>query len=628
MNASFLLTAVMLLFFSYNKTCTSSFFQSRFFVPHNKLYTPWGENLTGTPWAEYPRPTLVRTDWMNLNGPWDISITDFENLPSFTDSILVPFCVESILGGLEKVATYENNIWYRKILKIPISWKERVLVHFEAVDHETYVFINNQFIGSHKGGYDRFSFDITEFLNRKEDILVLKIYDPTHVHPIPQGKQMQSDHVPGEIFYTPVSGVWKTVWLEPVPATSITGLKITPDVDNSLVSVQVSLSGNTQSEVTVIVIENGTSVAESRFNQTSNYNGTIKIPNPKLWNPQNPFLYDLNVTLASGDSVSSYFGLRKIELRTVGNFKRFFLNNQELGFQLGPLDQGYWPDGLYTPPSFEAMKWDLIATKQLGYNMIRKHIKVEPELWYYLTDKLGLLVWQDFPSILSSKVLADKEAQANFLVEIKSWVNQMFNHPSIILWVVFNEAWGQHNTEDVTAYAKSLDSTRIITDASGWVDHKVGDVLDIHCYPGPICGSPIKPDPERALVLGEFWGRKRVIPGHNWFLETGDGLNEEDFLVRYESAIDILIELEQLGYSAAVITQTTDVEGELNGFFTYDRKVAKAPVSEIKTLTNLILKPDNNKKRNVKIKQQIDEQSPKKSLFYKFLRKISKIVHP
>jgi len=585
-------------------------------TPHNNLSTPWADNLTNIPWANvYPRPTLQRDIWMNLNGPWAFSLTDFENLPGFTDSILVPFCAESMLSGLETDVNYNDRMWYRRVFTVPASWTGRVILNFEAVDYETFVFINNAFIGSHKGGFDRFSFDITNYLSGLKDIIVLKINDPTHINAIANGKQMRYEHLPGDIFYTPVSGVWQTVWLEPVPATYIESLKITPSVDSSSVTFDVKLNGTatkkgvtTVYQVTIKVKTGGSEVGRvtiSDVTQSGSGSAILTLNNPRLWSPKDPFLYDVEATLDSGDRVTSYFGMRKIGLETVNGFQRFFLNNQELPFQIGPLDQGFWPDGIYTPPSLEAVEWDLNAIKNLGFNMVRKHIKVEPEVWYHTADKLGLLVWQDFPSILNNKIQTHEENKLQFLVEIQEWMNQMYNHPSIILWVVFNEAWGQHDTESVTTFAQSRDKTRIFTDASGWVHHNAGQVLDIHCYPGPICGSAATPETNRALVLGEFWGRKITIEGHKWFPQReSKGETEEEYIAHYNAAVTQLLQMEKGGYSAAVVTQTTDVEGELNGFYTYDRKVAKVNLTRIADLNSLLTTDKTTRLLDINKQQQ------------------------
>ncbi|MES2733799.1 MAG: PA14 domain-containing protein [Bacteroidota bacterium] len=549
------------------------------------LMTPFSSNLdTNNVLGEYPRPQLTRTAWMNLNGVWQyqpgVSATDAFPTGKLASKILVPFPVESAVSG---VMEHHDRLWYKRKFTLPAGWAgKKILLHFGAVDWETQVFINGQSIGNHNGGYDAFSFDITSFLTAGEQELTVRVFDPTTDGGQPVGKQNLN---PGGIVYTPSSGIWQTVWLEPVAPTNIDQLKITPDIDKNQVTVNVkTLGASAGMQVKIIVKEGATQVAQ--LTGAPNSNLVLTINNPKLWSPDSPFLYDLVVTLTNStstvDEVGSYFGMRKISLGTARNAKRMLLNNK-FTFQFGPLDQGFWPDGLYTAPSDEALKWDIVKMKEMGFNMVRKHIKVEPARWYYWCDKLGLVVWQDMPNSGGENGNKTAEQKANFEDEMRRMIDTHYNYPSIVLWVVFNEAWAQYETERVTQLAMSYDQTRLFTPGSGWWDAEVGHIKDSHSYP-----SPSKPESTtRAVVNGEFGGVGYLVEGHIWspdvfqYQSVSSAQELEDVFTGFCSQIETFI---QEGLSAVVYTELTDVEFEINGFITYDRKVVKLPAANLKKI--------------------------------------------
>jgi Glycosyl hydrolases family 2, sugar binding domain/Glycosyl hydrolases family 2, TIM barrel domain/Glycosyl hydrolases family 2 len=549
------------------------------------LLTRWAREVSpDRVHPEYPRPQMRRERWQSLNGLWQYAAaTEGETPPhgqELSSQILVPFPVESALSG---VMHHFERIWYRRTFDVPKEWAgQRILLHFGAVDWEASVWINGQKLGSHRGGYDGFSFDVTEALKPQvSQELIVGVWDPTDGGPQPRGKQVLK---PSGIYYTPTTGIWQSVWLEPVPAASIASLRIVPDVDGAAVRVSVQIAGKdnglglraTASAGKMSVTAEGTPGTEL----------TLSIPSPRLWSPDDPFLYDLAVELRSGgktvDHVDSYFGMRKI---SVGpdekGVTRLLLNGKPV-FQVGPLDQGFWPDGLYTAPTDEALKFDVEMTRKLGFNMTRKHVKVEPDRWYYWCDKLGLLVWQDMPSgdrsVAPRKddLVRTPESARQYETELLRMIDGRHNHPCIVMWVVFNEGWGQFDTARITRLTKEHDPTRLVNCASGWNDRAVGDVHDIHVYPGP--GSP-DPEPKRAAVLGEFGGLGLKVDGHTWSAKTWGyrGTSDrEDLTRKYERLLRAAYELrDRRGLSAAVYTQLTDVETEANGLFTYDREVLK-----------------------------------------------------
>lgn len=540
-------------------------------VPGNMM-TRWAKEVDpAKPLPEHPRPQMVRDAWQNLNGLWSFEITGkaASQPASFSQQILVPFPVESALSGLKKKVTPQDRMWYQRAFEVPEAWRSgRVLLHFTVVDWDTEVFVNGKSVGHHVGGYDPFSFDVTDALKpgAAQD-LVVSVWDPTNEGGQPLGKQTLH---PGGIFYTPTSGIWGTVWLEAVPQTYIKEFRIVPDIDAGVLKLSVAAdTGN----VRATVRDGATKVGEAMGRPGTEI--VIPIPDAKLWTPDNPFLYDLDIELIDGpnkDEVKSYCGMRKISIGPdERGITRILLNNKFV-FQKGPLDQGFWPDGLYTAPTDAALKYDVEMTKAYGFNMSRKHVKVEPSRWYYWCDKLGLLVWQDMPGS-GNKTAAQKE---QFEVELRRMVDAHSNHPSIVLWVVFNEGWGQYDTERLTAAVKSWDPHRLVSNASGWVDKNCGDILDHHTYPVP-GGS--KPGKGRASVVGEYGGLGFNLKGHMW-VDSGWGYqtftDEESLNARYEEITGVLLQRAQdPGISAGVYTQVSDIEVENNGLMTYDREVMK-----------------------------------------------------
>lgn len=567
------------------------------------LVTRWGKAVSSdNVHPEYPRPQLTREDWLNLNGLWEyaIAVRAETQIETYDGSILVPFPVESALSGVKKRLNFGQRLWYRRTFEIPSGWGgQRVMLHFGAVNWESAVWVNGVEVSTHRGGYDPFSADITAALNDSgSQEIVVVAWNPLDKAYQPRGKQVD---IPGSIWYTPTTGIWQTVWLEPVPEAHISGLKMTPDIDNKRLSLQVNASkpgyavkAEALREGAVVGTVEGT-VGDAL---------DITIENPALWSPDAPNLYDLVVTLhdnngAEIDGVSSYFGMRKIAIqKDSAGINRIFLNNAPI-FNFGPLDQGFWPDGLYTPPSDEALRYDIEITKELGYNTIRKHVKVEPARWYYWADKLGVLVWQDMPSGDKSvkpgegEITREPASVEQFELELRRMIDNLYNYPSIVMWVVFNEGWGQFDTVRMAEWTEKYDPSRLINSASGWNDMEVGHVHDIHVYPGP--DAP--PTSEtRAAVLGEFGGLGLATPGHMWqadfwgyrAYDTGEAL-----LAAYTDLIVALKPLkEERDLAAAIYTQTTDVETEANGLLTYDREVIKLTPEQICDLNMTMYESD------------------------------------
>jgi hypothetical protein len=557
-----------------------------------RLMTRWAKDVSpDNVHAEYPRPQMVRQDWASLNGLWQYAIEakDVECPDSFDGQILVPFPVESALSGVGKPVGPENRLWYRRTFEIPAEWKgKRVLLHFGAVDWEATVWVNGEELGTHRGGYDPFSFDITGALKESgEQDIAIRVWDPTDAGSQPRGKQVRK---PNGIWYTAVTGIWQTVWLEPVPQAYIRSIKVQPDVDGNRVWLTVDVPGEPDKYVVhgeVILTPDKQGYKD--ISGVWDYPGkrsSISLPGlPKtwLWSPDSPYLYDLRIALhertdksSSGgkktDEVTSYFGMRKISLgKDEAGVTRVLLNNKPV-FQYGPLDQGWWPDGLYTAPTDEALRYDIEVLKKLGCNMMRKHVKIEPARFYYWCDKLGLLVWQDMPSG-NNRSDADKK---QFELELTRLLESHFNSPSIVMWVPFNEGWGQYDTPRIVELIRKLDPTRLVDNASGWKDEGVGDVQDIHSYPGP-AAPPV--EEKRAAVLGEFGGLGLPIKGHTWQDEKNWGYRtystREELTDAYVALLGSLRLLIAAGLSAAVYTQTTDVEIEVNGLMTYDRSMIK-----------------------------------------------------
>ena len=530
------------------------------------LKTRWAKDVTpDNVLPEYPRPQMVRRDWLNLNGLWDIKLGD-----GTESKILVPFAIESALSGVMK---HVDCVTYRRSFEIPKGWSgQQVLLHFGAVDWESKVTLNGKELGVHRGGYDAFSYNITDALKGEgAQEITVEVFDPTDLGGQPRGKQKLK---PGSIMYTATTGIWQTVWLEPVPPAHIESLRIVPDVDDGCLRLTVLGSGS----VEAVASEDGKDIAQVTGQAGSELK--LSISNPKLWSPDSPHLYDLRVSLKSGDktvdAVTSYFGMRKIALgKDDKGVTRMMLNGKPV-FQVGPLDQGFWPDGIYTAPTDEALRFDIAETKRLGFNTTRKHVKVEPDRWYYWCDKLGLLVWQDMPCGNSYTDKPQPIDKPQFKSELVNMVKNLWNHPSIIMWVVFNENQGQHDTEALVAEVKALDPSRLVNNASGNDDKNCGDVIDKHSYPGP--ESP-KPEENRAAVLGEFGGLGLPVDGHTWTKKTWgyEGTkNIEDLTNGYERLLAKAWELNATaGLSAVIYTQLTDVETECNGLLTYDREINK-----------------------------------------------------
>jgi hypothetical protein len=536
---------------------------------------------------EYPRPQFVRPDWQNLNGLWEYAVQpkDAPRPTTYSGSILVPFPIESALSGVMERITPDQRVWYRRTFTVPADWQgRRLLIHFGAVDWEATVWLNGHELGTHLGGYDPFSFDATDALNPAgPNELIVAVWDPTDAGRQPRGKQVNKPH---GIWYTPTTGIWQTVWLEPVPAQRLADLALTPDIDQG--ELRIALDQRLLppgAVVEAVALAGGKEVARA----TGAAALTLKIATPRLWSPDAPFLYDLKLTLrdkpggAVLDEVTSYFAMRKISRGPdADGVQRLLLNNQPL-FQYGLLDQGFWPDGLYTAPTDEALRFDIEFTRQLGFNTIRKHVKVEPARWYYWCDKLGLLVWQDmpngtnFPDPKPAEAGEARAAAAQFELELQRVITALRNYPCIVMWVPFNEGWGQYDTARITRFVQELDNTRLVNNASGWTDAGVGDVLDIHVYPGPLA-PPAQPD--RAGVLGEFGGLGLPLAGHTWQAEQNWGYrtytSQAELNDVYLGLITRLRPLITLpGLAAAIYTQTTDVEIEVNGLLTYDRAVVK-----------------------------------------------------
>ena len=584
--------------------CGSTFAQWK--PAGDKIKTSWGEQLDPkNVLPEYPRPIMERNDWKNLNGLWKYAITP-KGTPApaaYQGDILVPFAVESSLSGVGKMINEKEELWYQRTFDVPSAWRgKQILLHFGAVDWKAEVWVNDVKVGEHTGGFTPFYFDITSVLNKGNNDLVVKVWDPSDRGEQPRGKQIANPH---GIWYTPVTGIWQTVWLEPVATQYITNLKTTPDIDNNSVKVEVAANTTSADKVEVKVFDGKNLVAKGAA-----LNGVpveLAMPtNAKLWSPDSPFLYNMEVTLYKDgkaiDQVKSYTAMRKYSIRKGQNgITRLQLNNKDY-FQFGPLDQGWWPDGLYTAPTDEALVYDLKKTKDFGYNMVRKHVKVEPARWYTHCDQLGLIVWQDMPNggpspqwqarnyFNGREVIRSAASEANYRKEWREIIDCLYSYPSIAVWVPFNEAWGQFKTPEIVAWTKEYDPSRLVNPASGGNHYTCGDILDLHHYPGP---NMFLYDPRRATVLGEYGGIGLVVEGNTWVndkknwgyvkFNTSDEVTNE--YIKYGKH---LLELIRKGFSAAVYTQTTDVEGEINGLMTYDRKVIKMNEAKVREINQQI----------------------------------------
>jgi len=599
----------------------------------SKLMTRWGKAVTpANAWRLYPRPQFKRDRWENLNGLWDYAIRPKAVLqPARMDGqILVPFPVESKLSRVARKVTPDQRVWYRRRFTVPADWAgQHVMLNFGAVDYAATVLVNGAVVGSHKGGYDTFGFDITDYLKPGQNELVVEVTDPNSAGEQPRGKQILD---PSGIWYTAVSGIWQTVWLEPVPALHIADVRATPDIDRGVVDIDVATNGGTDGTAAMRLTASAGGKVIAQTIVRANRHATLKIPNAHLWSPEDPYLYDLKAELvmvnapyadqhaaydarftegeqqayahatvvgAPSDTVETYFAMRKISIGPgpVHDQPVMLLNNKSY-FENGTLDQGWWPDGLYTPPSEAAMKSDLVFLKKAGFNMVRKHIKVEPARYYYDADHLGMLIWQDMPSAGSATedqfVTGTSKSQAVFSSdamdedqnELAHMIGDLRAFPSIVLWVINNEGWGQYNSAMLARYVKGMDPSRLVDADTGWLDVAPGasDVFDIHTYED-VPHTPAY-HATRAIVLGEYGGIGYPMPGHLW--REGQtwsyqvAKTPDDYLARFRVKMDQVIkEAKEDGLSASVYTQTSDVEGEINGLLTYDRAESKAPPEDL-----------------------------------------------
>jgi len=572
----------------------------------DKIKTRWASEIdVNNVLPEYPRPIMERAEWQNLNGLWDYAILPVgRQTPStFDGKILVPFAIESSLSGVQKKVGKENELWYQREFTIPSKWKNnRILLHFGAVDWKADIWVNDIKVGHHTGGYTPFSFDITSALKSGSNKLVVKVWDPTNDSYQPRGKQVNR---PEGIWYTSVTGIWQTVWLEPVSEKYFTNVKITPDIDNKKLTIVAETNESSASDKVEVKVMDGSKVVASG-RSINHLPVEITMPDEvKLWSPDSPFLYDLEITLWSDnkpqDKVKSYAAMRKYSIkRDDKGIVRLQLNNKDM-FQFGPLDQGWWPDGLYTAPTDDALKFDIQKTKDFGFNMIRKHVKVEPARWYMHCDRLGMIVWQDMPSgdrgpqwqprqyFNGVEWLRSPESEANYRKEWKEIIDFLYSYPCVGVWVPFNEAWGQFKTKEIAEWTKQYDPFRLVNPASGGNHYPVGDILDLHNYPQP---ELYLYDGQRATVLGEYGGIGWAVKGHLWepdrnwgYVQFNSSKEVTDEYVKYAGQLKELI---KHGFSAAVYTQTTDVEVEVNGLMTYDREVIKMDEQRIKQVNSEI----------------------------------------
>lgn len=569
--------------------------------------TPWAEEVSPeNVLKEYPRPQMVRTDWMNLNGLWDYAVVErgTPNPTVYEGEILVPFAIESALSGVGRRIDENHELWYRRTFTLPSAWNKRdILLNFGAVDWEADVWVNGIRVGSHKGGYSPFSLDITAVVNKNgNNEVVVRVWDPTTKGYQPRGKQHDN---PSGIWYTPVTGIWQTVWLEPVAAEChIENLKIIPDLDNERFIVKTSVANGKENEIIeATILDNGVEVAHAKGFVGNDLE--LYTPNAKLWSPDTPYLYDVKIAITRNgkviDSVESYTAMRKFSIgKDKWGTTRMMLNNKPI-FHFGPLDQGWWPDGLYTAPTDEALAFDIIKTKEFGYNMIRKHVKVEPARWYYHCDKVGMIVWQDMPSggenpqwqiynyFTGNEAIRSAESEENYRREWREIIDLLYSHPSIGVWVPFNEAWGQFKTKEIVEWTKSYDPSRLVNPASGGNHYMVGDILDTHHYPHP---KLMLMDSSRATVLGEYGGIGYVVKEHLWEPNRNWGYirlnSSKEVTDQYEHYANLLKDLINVAFTAAVYTQTTDVETEVNGLMTYDRKVIKVDAERIRAINQSI----------------------------------------
>ncbi len=572
----------------------------------DKLLTPFGEKLDKScPLPEYPRPQMVRDSYINLNGEWDYAILPKQDgLKEYQGKIVVPFSPECILSGVEKIVTPNDVLYYRRTFTLPEGFNVgKVILHFGAVDYIARVMVNGKEVITHRGGYFPFYADITDALVDGENELTLEVTDPSDTYGQARGKQKIKR---GGIFYTPQSGIWQTVWMESVPLNYIDSLAITPDIDSDTLNVKVNTVGEALGGM-VIAKDGDKVVAEGEI---VNGETILKLSGYELWSPENPKLYDLEVVVGD-DKVSSYFGMRKYSVGKDAKGKpRIMLNNKPY-FHNGLLDQGYWSDGMYTPPSDEAMIYDVEITKKMGFNMLRKHIKIEPLRWYYHCDRLGVLVWQDMinggmganklfngalgifhikakDSWYSLCGRQDKACRDEYYVDTERTIKTLYNTVSLALWVPFNESWGQFDSLKAVDFVRALDNTRPVDHASGWIDQGGGDFLSLHIYFRPVT-IPSEDSLGRTVILSEFGGYSVPCEGHVFNLTKSFGYKAYNSLESFDKAYhklfdDQILPIIDKGLSATVYTQLTDVEDEINGLLTYDRKIVKVDIDKIREL--------------------------------------------
>jgi beta-galactosidase/beta-glucuronidase len=577
-------------------------------ISGDRITTEWSSKVNpASPLPEYPRPQMVRSDWKSLNGLWDYAITGTgENAPSlYQGKILVPFAIESALSGVGKPVGPEKVLWYRTNFGVPANFNgKNILLHFEAVDWEAEVSVNGVKVTTHRGGYDPFASDITSYIKPGEqNLLEVKVTDPCDKGPQPRGKQVLH---PGGIWYTSVTGIWRSVWIEAVPETYISSYRQVPDIDRQQLSVKVNVENMQPGDmIKVSAWDGNTKVSGKETDQGASL--VIPVANPKLWSPDDPFLYDLKIAVTrrgkTVDEVKGYFGMRKISVAPdEKGVLRIMLNNKFV-FQYGPLDQGWWPDGLYTAPTDEALTYDIVKTKEMGFNMIRKHVKVEPARWYYQCDKLGVLVWQDMPSgDLGGGRWVDRpgmegdpdktRTEASEKIYRTEWnaiIDYLYNFPCIVVWIPFNEGWGQFKTAEITLWTMSKDPSRLVNSASGGSYHDTGHILDLHNYPEPVMPKPELFGSGQAIVLGEFGGLGLPVDNHTWLNKDNWGYrtfpNADTLYKAYSGYLREILPLISRGLSAAIYTQTTDCEIEVNGLMTYDRKIMKMPAEKLREIS-------------------------------------------
>ena len=566
------------------------------------MLTPWGEALDREhPLPEYPRPQLRRNSYLNLNGIWEYAITKTAEKPAaMQGEIVVPFSPETPLSGVGHILQPDEYLWYRRSVTLPEGFFRggRLLLHFGAVDQCCTVWVNGQEAGSHTGGYLPFALDVTELIEGDAFTLELRVTDPTDTGSLSRGKQRLKNT---GIWYTPQSGIWQTVWMECVPENYLRSLRITPKPEEN--AVHIRLEADDPAMAAVTICRDGGIIAEGQTDENGESTLTIPAEELRLWSPENPFLYDAAITLVGGDKVESYFGMRAFGIgKDEKGLPRLLLNGKPY-FQNGLLDQGYWSDGYYTAPSDEALIHDIAEMKRLGFNMLRKHIKVEPLRWYYHCDRLGMLVWQDMMnggesySPLSIYVFSnlglrvkddryryfsrsDEAGRTHYYEELGQMIDLLYNTVSLALWVPFNEGWGQFDALKAAEFIRKRDDTRPIDHASGWYDQGGGDIKSIHWYFRPYHHKQ-PPKEQRPICLTEYGGYNCAVPGHCWGEGAEFGYKKIADPAEFNRAFQKLMEeqiipAKERGLAAAVYTQVSDVEGERNGLLTYDRKVCKA----------------------------------------------------